>query len=173
MNKYSSLLSSMDWKLLEPCGVIKWECKPLRKIKVIIFNHQADSPFYVWPDLAICKFRKVWSYIALLQASVCPNTIWFFVSWHLGNLGKRPNTAVISQLGHTWHRMPLLRPGVIKQPILMACIGTNVNYLTNSFTLCATGDLPGFVGVISRACTVLQNQTQRNHSHQIWHFILW
>ena len=23
--------------------------------------------------------------LALLQASVCPNTIWFFVSWHLGN----------------------------------------------------------------------------------------
>ena len=24
--------------------------------------------------------------VDLLQASVCPNTIWFFVSWHLGNL---------------------------------------------------------------------------------------
>ena len=25
--------------------------KPLRKIKVTIFNHQADSPLYVWPDV--------------------------------------------------------------------------------------------------------------------------
>ena len=25
--------------------------KPLRKIKVIICNHQADSPFYVWSDV--------------------------------------------------------------------------------------------------------------------------
>ena len=45
--------------------------KPLRKIKVTMCNHQADSQLYVWPD--------VWSY------------------------------------GHTWHRMSLLRPGVIKQ----------------------------------------------------------
>ena len=34
--------------------------KPLRKIKVTICNHQADSPLYLWPgsDLVICKFRK-------------------------------------------------------------------------------------------------------------------
>ena len=25
--------------------------KPLRKIKVTICNHQADSPLYVWPDV--------------------------------------------------------------------------------------------------------------------------
>ena len=25
--------------------------KPLGKIKVTIYNHQADSPFYVWPDI--------------------------------------------------------------------------------------------------------------------------
>ena len=29
-----------------------------RLIKVIISNHQADSPLHVWSDLVICKFRK-------------------------------------------------------------------------------------------------------------------
>ena len=25
--------------------------KPLRKIKVVICNHQADNPLYMWPDV--------------------------------------------------------------------------------------------------------------------------
>ena len=28
-----------------------YQHKPLRKIKVTICNHQADSPLYVWPDV--------------------------------------------------------------------------------------------------------------------------
>ena len=39
--------------------------KPLSKIKETICSHQADSPLYVWPDLVICKFRKIWSYMTL------------------------------------------------------------------------------------------------------------
>ena len=35
--------------------------KLLRKIKVANSNHQADSPFYVWPlvsDLVMCKLKE-------------------------------------------------------------------------------------------------------------------
>ena len=53
--------------------------KPLKKIKMTICNHQADSPLHVWPD--------VWS----------------------GDL------QVYKMCSHTWHRMSLLRPGVVKQ----------------------------------------------------------
>ena len=56
-----------------------YSLKPQRNIEVTICKHQADSPFYVWPN--------VWS----------------------GNLRFK------NKYGHTWHRMPLLRPGVIKQ----------------------------------------------------------
>ena len=37
----------------------------MRKIKVTICNHHDDSPLYVWSDLVIRKFRKVWSYMTL------------------------------------------------------------------------------------------------------------
>ena len=37
--------------------------KPLRKIKVTICNHQADTQ--LMSDLVTCKFRKVWSYMTL------------------------------------------------------------------------------------------------------------
>ena len=42
-----------------------YSCKPLRKIKAIIFNHQADSHlmYGLTSDLVICKFRKAWSYM--------------------------------------------------------------------------------------------------------------
>ena len=43
-----------------PSGVITWVCEPihthtklLRKIKVTIYNHQADSTLNVWPDVLI------------------------------------------------------------------------------------------------------------------------
>ena len=55
-----------------------------------------------WHPTICCQIAKIGVVLDLLQASVCPNTIWFFVSWHLGNQTvsrKRPNTAVISQLG--------------------------------------------------------------------------
>ena len=31
------------------------------------------------------EIEIVYCSVDLLQASVCPNTIWFFVSWHLDN----------------------------------------------------------------------------------------
>ena len=37
--------------------------KPWRNIKVSTCNRQTDRPLYVWSDLVICKFGKVWSYM--------------------------------------------------------------------------------------------------------------
>ena len=42
----------------DPCDKVSmYKHKPLRRIMVIC-NHQADSLFYVWSDLVICKHRK-------------------------------------------------------------------------------------------------------------------
>ena len=38
-------------KVSRPMLTHTYPHKPLRKIKVTICNHQADSPLYVWPDV--------------------------------------------------------------------------------------------------------------------------
>ena len=62
----------------------------------------------------------------LLQASVCPNTIWFFVSWHLGVSRKRPKyscdiTATFSSFRQPVWRYTLTR--TLTQSILIITMG--------------------------------------------------
>ena len=50
--------------------------KPLRKIKMTVWNHQADRPLYVWPDiwsgdLQVYKnYGHTWHWISLLRPGV-------------------------------------------------------------------------------------------------------
>ena len=50
--------------------------KPLRKIKVTICNHQADSPLYVWIDVwpgdlqVLKKYGHIWHWMPLLRQGV-------------------------------------------------------------------------------------------------------
>ena len=60
----------------QPTFCAKWPC---------ICNHQADSQLYVWSDLVICKFRKVWLYMTpnALTENANPTHILCEVTMHM------------------------------------------------------------------------------------------
>ena len=94
--------------------------KSLRKIKVTICNHQADNSLYVRPniwsgDLQVLKSMVIhdtecpyWDQVSLNN----PNPLYVRPDVWSGELGI---ASLEKKYGHTWHRMSLLRLGVINQ----------------------------------------------------------
>ena len=54
--------------------------KPIRKIKVTVCNHQADSPLYVLPDVwsgdlqDLKKYGHIWHQMSLLRPGIIKQT---------------------------------------------------------------------------------------------------
>ena len=75
--------------------------KPQSKTKATICNHQADSPLYVWSDLAISKFRKS----MVIHDAKCP--YWDQVSLNNTNptLITKFENSVWTQMISDWRKL--------------------------------------------------------------------